>query len=645
MPSPIPGLDVNELTADQAATLRSPTSAPPQAPSPGWFSRTAGTLRDGVSNVRGAASSAVDKVMASPAVASLRNTSASVANNVANAPGVKTLRAAGPTLSRVAGPLAAVAPEAQDIYRVGASPNATALDVATQYGESAGKLGAMGAGGLLGTQLGTMAAPFTAGISVPVGGIAGAAAGYFAGDEAIKGLRGALGQDTRPVVDRVQTPVAQTAPPTTLRSNALPAGNSAAGPGQGNAAFDDPRRVDADPSRMSLGASRDFTNELASVPADLPAGLRQGVINKTVDANGRPVYSGQNVQAGAQMVDGTGRDLTQRGSVSSMPAGPTLASTAPGATPTMDANQLVPGGGMGGFTSSGNGNMRGRSDDQRRRDAETQSTSIMANTRANGQQALDDLGKKELATLREQGETTRANARNLTDARAATLRAQVEARGQDLTLAGHKYTADQTLLGNAARLRAEGFYKDREFNQQQSQQQRQNAAEATKRLTEEFASTLPPVDGKPDLERAARYAAGIHAQVSQRIGELQARLQRDPNDATAAQKLQALQTQGADAFTMDPEAKARYLAGQQLQDVVDSTATNGFTPWGTKAIKSNAPITTLTKLPSGDYKTNRVGVNGDEEIIPARYVEKEGSTLGLAAFGKDSNRYAALIRK
>lgn len=111
----------------------------------------------------------------------------------------------------------------------------------------------------------------------------------------------------------VATPAAPTAP--VRPTNRL---------GQG---FDDPRRLDRDPARKSLGESRDFTNELASVPANLPEGLREGVVHKTVDANGRTVYSGKNVGLNPQMVDGKGRDLTMRGSVVTAPAGSNVVMT------------------------------------------------------------------------------------------------------------------------------------------------------------------------------------------------------------------------------------------------------------------------------------------------------------------------------
>lgn len=69
----------------------------------------------------------------------------------------------------------------------------------------------------------------------------------------------------------------------------------------------------------STGAARDMSRELASVPKDLPADLREGVVFKTKDENGRTVYSGRNVGAAAQMVDGMGRQMASRGTVSTVP--------------------------------------------------------------------------------------------------------------------------------------------------------------------------------------------------------------------------------------------------------------------------------------------------------------------------------------
>lgn len=116
-----------------------------------------------------------------------------------------------------------------------------------------------------------------------------------------------------------KTADAPTAPAAPAASAAQPMfPPSRAGQGRGN--VEDPRRADRDASSMAFGRSRDFTNELASVPRNLPADLRDGVVYKTKDANGRTVYSGRNVGDGAQMVDGMGATLRGGGgTVSTVP--------------------------------------------------------------------------------------------------------------------------------------------------------------------------------------------------------------------------------------------------------------------------------------------------------------------------------------
>ena len=104
---------------------------------------------------------------------------------------------------------------------------------------------------------------------------------------------------------------AQTAAPGQPSLRPVPA--KALPPNQRGQNFDDPRTVNADPGRTSLGASRDFSAELNGAKNKLPSDLREGVIHKTVDAQGRVTYSGRNVGMNAndevQMVDGKGQQL------------------------------------------------------------------------------------------------------------------------------------------------------------------------------------------------------------------------------------------------------------------------------------------------------------------------------------------------
>lgn len=83
--------------------------------------------------------------------------------------------------------------------------------------------------------------------------------------------------------------------------------------------YDDPRRIDMDPSRRSLGDSRDLSGELAGLPGKMPSGMREGMIYKTTDENGRTVYSGTNVREGAGFVDGRGANIGSRGAVNVVP--------------------------------------------------------------------------------------------------------------------------------------------------------------------------------------------------------------------------------------------------------------------------------------------------------------------------------------
>ena len=66
----------------------------------------------------------------------------------------------------------------------------------------------------------------------------------------------------------------------------------------------------------------DLSRELNTVPQNLPTGLRDGVVYRTVGPGGRVTFSGQNVREGAQMVDGQGRhlrNLGERGTLSVIP--------------------------------------------------------------------------------------------------------------------------------------------------------------------------------------------------------------------------------------------------------------------------------------------------------------------------------------
>lgn len=244
----------------------------------------------------------------------------------------------------------------------------------------------------------------------------------------------------------------------------------------------DPRMLDLDPSRSSLGASRDFTGELAAMPSTMPSGLRDGVVHKTLDANGRPVYSGTNVKEGAQMVDGMGRATgTQLPSNGLTPAVP---GAGQGAAP-------MAAGSMGGSAQGGSvaGGINGVSINQ----------GLRAKTDAGGMTDLEisrlppqTRHEMRIQQARERGEMARFGLRESNDMARAELNAGVARRGQDLSAESSRYNTDThanvSLRGqdiqhmghqmSAASARAAGardqMNKDREFSA--SQQERNRAA-------------------------------------------------------------------------------------------------------------------------------------------------------------------------
>ena len=223
--------------------------------------------------------------------------------------------------------------------------------------------------------------------------------------------------------------------------------------------------------------------------------------------------------------------------------------------------------------------------------------------------------ERNLARMREGGDMARANlnAGVARENNAATIAATM--RGQDITQQGNLISA----AGQRARMQYDMTKDQRDYTTGRADKAFEQGQQAIKDLHQEIGSMIPPTtdqDGKtvPDTQNAARYATAMQALVGR---------------------------MGKTMKDVDAKDKARFVAGMQLADVVTATATGSMTPWGTRAIQSNELILALRKLPNGDYQTNRVGVNGETEIIPGRYIEKEGSTLGFG--GRASNKFASLM--
>lgn len=173
-----------------------------------------------------------------------------------------------------------------------------------------------------------------------------------------------------------------------------------------------------------------FDPELAKLPAELPGGLRQGVVHRTLDANGRPIYSGSNVGVNPQFVDGAGKTVTPRGFTGEIPGmSPSLRGPVAGSgSPVAAVEPGVQGGGMAGFGPTA----AERDLSNRRRAADFAAQSRDRRTRERGMRELDALDRAELAQSQ----------------------SEASLRGAEIQAGASRYGADRRLEGDALQAEA-----------------------------------------------------------------------------------------------------------------------------------------------------------------------------------------------
>lgn len=187
---------------------------------------------------------------------------------------------------------------------------------------------------------------------------------------------------------------------------------------------------------------------------------------------------------------------------------------------------------MTGFGSTGAGNMLGRSPEQQRRDAQTQASSIVASTRAQGLRSMETLDKQGLAdtaadatrfTAQTSAEASKANARTAADASRYGADRQVDAamasaRGQGLRAnleLQMKLQAQQAMAqamrasggdaGRAAQIMASQGYDPQTLTQLATNQQERSAKGKTDAESYFRASSVNP-EGKIDDGLMAQHA-------------------------------------------------------------------------------------------------------------------------------------------
>lgn len=326
---------------------------------------------------------------------------------------------------RAAGPLGAVGAVVEDgISATGKAADGDYQGAAVDAGRGVTKGAGAWAGGAIGAKAGALAglgvsavAPIAAPIALPVltglGGIGGAIVGQEGAEKAYDWAADKFG------LRDAQAPAPTVAPANSgIRTQNVVEGLNTRGltsstPG---------------PGRVLRG---NFDPELAKLPAELPGGLRQGVVHRTLDANGRPVYSGSNVGVNPQFVDGAGKTVTPGGFMGEIPGmSPSLRTAMAGSSgPVARVEPGVQGGGVAGFGPT----QAERDLANRRRSAEFYADSRDRRTRERGQRELDALDRAALA----QGA-------NETSLRNAGAQADAARYGADRRLEGDALQAEAT---------------------------------------------------------------------------------------------------------------------------------------------------------------------------------------------------------
>ena len=501
--------------------------------------------------------------------------------------GYRTGQAAAGLLKKapVVGQVLSAAAEAGDVAEVAMDKGSSKLDVATQAAEGVSKFAGATAGGLAGTAIGGPFAPLT--------GLAGGVAGYYAPEAATKALRWVTGQDTSSPHERM---LARAAEGTPRPDSVAPWGNEA-GKHLSN--------INA-PSAPVRGVE-DFTKPLSTVPKDLPAGLRDGMVYKTKGANGETVYSGRNVSGdvSGRMLNGDGTSAGKmRGSVDTSAGVPTFGgggyavdNNAPtGAAKQAQINATLRNPDGSTWSARDNAvmaaNLRDGVDPYRGTSRQPKADPLAAlRAKAMDSNAIGHNGAAKMLMAAEQNQS----AERVADAGKQSARAAAElAQLND----DRKYELD------VARLGLEAANKNRD-------DKRAGEEAFSKRITSMIG------DDKDGVV-AARVRNGANVFLADSIRAAEAELRQNPGNAKAARDLKRLQDGGVGA--LDDKMISDLVLGQQGNAAAAEYA--GMAPWSGKAVDTAAPIKSL-KLKKGllfdDYVSDSAS---GKQVIPARALEK-----------------------
>lgn len=515
--------------------------------------------------------------------------------------------------------------EAKDAYDVYTAPDSTGVDTAAQVASGAGRLAAAGLGAKAGATLGAFGGP-AAPLTVPLGGIIGGVAGYFGADKLIEGGRSLAGVDTRDPAEQVAQRAAL--PANTLRKTA---------PG----AAPDPRNPYAAANAAKIAAS-DAQNKAAAAP-------KPGAAQRPEDSAdvGRVIrngneYSGVNVGGGGNITingfaPGAGLNRGSQISAQNMAAADNLA----GGGSSLRSQGAPAGPVQPAMVAPGNSSNSWQARNNLRNLAVSASSITNKPGWSGGGRGyvppdVAAFQAAQQADIALQGEMDAGSVAR-TGAKASMYNA-------DQTTAASRYNSDNSLRGQLtaagatrasadARLRYDVDKDARDFNlRTQELDASRNANRIKQRETSEkamverIASLIPPTaDGKPDTAAAAEQVRAMTARVSDRQRQLEAELQKNPNNAQARSELANITDNGLAALGIP--AMDDFQTGMEAKRLRKESA--GWMPWSGTDVESNKPITSLRL---------------DEGLIWDDYVDDQGGRIPARKVNERREQYKHLIQ-
>jgi hypothetical protein len=204
---------------------------------------------------------------------------------------------------------------------------------------------------------------------------------------------------------------------------------------------------------------------------------------------------------------------------------------------------------------------------------------------------------------------------------------QATLRGQDLNYSAAVLGQQSTARTAAAAARLDQMNKDRsyqfdvtKFGEEQAKTNFEQRQKSEKDLHDEIGGMLPPgMDGKPDMDRASRYATGLNASLAAYQDSLAKKAAT--GDKKAADDLAESKKRGVAG--LDAADKRAFINSMKVKDLAEQYHSGRANPFGGTAVATDAPRTGLRKSSEGFLGFGGEYTTAQGDKIPARAIERE----------------------